>query len=86
MWLEDNPAWSYTLSRHEEYLEKKWQVELLIQEVNDGKFTVNGRGNTPHEATIDAFILADIPSPGEAPPRTSIFDRNLNPAGPDRFT
>lgn len=65
IWLEKHTGWRYVLERHEDYLEKKWKARLVHgqprYEGGDGGVSVNGRGNTAHEATVEMFNLADVP-------------------------
>lgn len=65
LWMGSNPRWTYTLSVHEDYHVKKWLVELKAPSIGDSVFTLNGRGDTPHEATVEAFNLAGVPHPYE---------------------
>lgn len=85
LWLEHHEAGEYRVSFHPDYHVKKWHAVLTPgpDARGDVSMSYNGRGDSPHEATVDAFKLAEVPRPG-IKSRTSIFDRNLNPAGPDR--
>lgn len=60
LWLERNEGWEYRLEFRADYVNKKWHARLR-HEINDGAMEINGRGDTAHEATIEAFNLADVP-------------------------
>lgn len=62
IWLEAHPEWEYRLTFRADYLNKNWHA-CLRHEVNGSEMVINGRGDTAHEATIDAFQLADVPRP-----------------------
>lgn len=89
--LKKLETWQYRLSYHADYLEKKWQAEFYRVTDQGNTAQCTGRGETAHAATIDLFELCDVqPVHGSAQidvdhGRVSIFDRNLNPAGLDRF-
>ena len=90
-YLENHEECEYRLSHSSGVWTAAFRRDL---EVGTGTFTMTGHGSTAHAATIQLFEVAEIPAgydvssdvtvDDDHDARTSIFDRNLNPAGSDR--
>lgn len=61
-WLQRTDDSEYRLSHHPDYHEGKWEVTISGL-VGDQQREFVGRGDSPQQATIDAFLLADVPRP-----------------------